>query len=95
MSIFEDGKLRPGIYKIMNIVGQTYVDIREHTKELCCRPAAASRGKGLVGSCLRLALPLHRWLSLVGNSPFGTRIYHTQGTVLNHVSLCRALNEVM
>jgi hypothetical protein len=55
MSIFESGKLRPGIYKIQNIVGQTYVDIRDHTKELCGRPATVLEGKGLVGSCFRLA----------------------------------------
>ena len=54
MSIFEDGKLRPGIYKIQNIVGQTYVDIREHNKELCARPGALLEGKGLVGPCLSL-----------------------------------------
>jgi hypothetical protein len=50
-SIFKDGKLRSGIYKILNIVGQTYVDIREHTNGLCGRPATALEGKGLVGSC--------------------------------------------
>jgi hypothetical protein len=49
MSLFKDGKLRPGIYKIQNIVGQTYADIRDHTKELCGRPATALEGKGLVG----------------------------------------------
>ena len=47
-SMFEDGKLKPGVYKIQNIVGQTYLDIRDHTQELCCRPAAALDGKGLV-----------------------------------------------
>jgi hypothetical protein len=52
VSIFEDGKLRPGIYKIQNIVGQTYVDIREHNKELCGRPATVLEGKGLVGLSL-------------------------------------------
>ena len=50
VSIFKDGKLRPGVYKIQNIVGQTYVDIREHARELCCRPATVLEGKGLVGS---------------------------------------------
>ena len=50
-SVFRDGKIKPGIYKIQNIVGQTYVDIREHTKELCGRPAAALEGKGLVRFC--------------------------------------------
>ncbi|KAF9781772.1 hypothetical protein BJ322DRAFT_1161694 [Thelephora terrestris] len=46
-SMFEDGKLKPGIYKIQNIVGQTYVDIRDHSQELCCRPASALEGQGL------------------------------------------------
>ena len=51
-SIFKDGKLKSGTYKIQNIVGQTYVDIREHNKELCCRPATILEleGKGLVSS---------------------------------------------
>jgi len=49
MPIFRDGKLKPGIYKIQNIVGHTHVDIREDTRELCCRPATVlnSEGKGL------------------------------------------------
>ena len=51
MSTFKDGKLKPGVYQIQNIVGQTYVDIREHTGELCCRPATLLEGKGLVGLC--------------------------------------------
>jgi len=46
MSIFSGGKLKPGIYKIQNIVGQTYVDMRGNAKELCCRPASALGGKG-------------------------------------------------
>jgi len=50
-SIFRDGKLKPGIYKIQNIVSQTYVDIREHTRELCGRPATLLEGRGLVGWC--------------------------------------------
>ena len=48
ISIFE---LKPGIYKIQNIIGQTYVDIQEYTRELCGRPAAALEEKGLVGFC--------------------------------------------
>ncbi|KAF9648165.1 hypothetical protein BDM02DRAFT_3187334 [Thelephora ganbajun] len=47
ISIFKDGKLKPGIYKIQNIVSQTYVDIREHTRELCGRPATLLEGGGL------------------------------------------------
>jgi len=54
VSIFKDGKLKPGIYKIRNIRGQTYVDIREHTRELCGRPATVLEGNGLVGSRPRL-----------------------------------------
>jgi len=49
-TIFKDGKLKPGVYKIQNIVGHTYVDIQEHVRELCCRPATVLEGKGLVGS---------------------------------------------
>ena len=49
-SIFKDGKLKPGIYKIQNAASNTYVDIREHPKELCCRPATLLEGKGRVGS---------------------------------------------
>jgi hypothetical protein len=55
VSIFKDRKLWPGIYKIQNVRSQTFVDIREHTKTLCCRPATVLRGKGLVGTCLRSA----------------------------------------
>ncbi|KAF9648158.1 hypothetical protein BDM02DRAFT_2342614 [Thelephora ganbajun] len=47
VSIFKDGKLKPGVYKIQNIVGQTYVDIREHTRELCGRPTTLLEGGGL------------------------------------------------
>ena len=54
-SIFKDGKLRPGIYKIQNVYSKTYVDIREHAKELCGRPDAVLKGKGLVSLRLRLA----------------------------------------
>ena len=63
MSIFEGGKLKPGIYKIQNIVGQTYVDIREHNKELCCRPDYVLGGKGQVRSSS--ARPVSRWLIIV------------------------------
>ncbi|KAF9777279.1 hypothetical protein BJ322DRAFT_1025852 [Thelephora terrestris] len=46
MTLFDGGKLKPGIYKIQNIVGETYLDIREHNKELCCRPDFVLGGKG-------------------------------------------------
>ena len=48
LSIFKY-ELKPGIYKIQNLLGQTYMDIHEHTREVCCRPATAlAEGKGLV-----------------------------------------------
>ena len=40
-AIFQaDGKLKPGIYKIRNIVSKTYVDIKDDVRELCGRPSA-------------------------------------------------------
>ena len=51
LSIFKDGKLKPGIYKIQNLYTQTYMDIHEHSREACCRPATTLEdGKGLVRS---------------------------------------------
>jgi len=42
-------ELKPGIYKIQNLFSQTYMDIHEHTREVCCRPATAlAEGNGLV-----------------------------------------------
>jgi hypothetical protein len=49
LSIFKGGKLKPGIYKIQNLYAQTYVDINEHSRDVCCRSATAlEEGKGLV-----------------------------------------------
>ena len=48
VSAFKDGKFKPGIYMIQNIVSQTYVDMREHSRELCCRPDTLLEGTGLV-----------------------------------------------
>ena len=48
-SIFKDGKLKPGIYKIQNVQTENYVDIEVITRELCCRPAKdLGEGRGLV-----------------------------------------------
>ena len=55
-SVFADGKLKPGIYKIQNVKGHTCLDIRE-TGELCCRPATILGEKGLVGSRSLIARP--------------------------------------
>ena len=49
LSIFKDGKLKPGVYKIQNIQGGTYLDVEVHTREVCCRSARAlDEGKGFV-----------------------------------------------
>ena len=49
ISIFQDGKLKPGIYKIQNLHTQTFMDIQEDTRDVCCRPATLlGEGRGLV-----------------------------------------------
>lgn len=48
-SILENGKLKPGIYRIQNLAGQTYAEMQESVRQLCGRPATAlSTGDGLV-----------------------------------------------
>jgi hypothetical protein len=54
--IFRDGKIRPGVYKIRNIVSKTYVDIKDDVRELCGRPSLALEdGRDQVSS--------HHWLT--------------------------------
>ena len=49
VSILEDGRLKPGVYKIQNIHSEKYLDIHEHSNAMCCRPATDLRErKGLV-----------------------------------------------
>ena len=48
-SIFENGKLKPGIYKIQNIYSETYLDIELHSREVCSRlERELGQGRGLV-----------------------------------------------
>ena len=48
-SIFRDGKLKPGIYKIQSLYFKTYLDINEDSREVCGRPATdLEEGSGLV-----------------------------------------------
>ena len=48
-SIFEGGRVKPGVYKIQNLYHQGYLDIAEHSRELRCFPARdLENGKGLV-----------------------------------------------
>jgi hypothetical protein len=50
-SILKNGKLKPGIYQIQNLAGQTYVEIQESERQLCGRPATVlSTGDGVVRS---------------------------------------------
>jgi len=93
--ILENGKLKPGVYKIQNLAGQTYVEMQESTKELCGRPATAlSTGEGLVRFGARVfesRLPCSDLrccdarpdglddLSVVGFSTFRARLHHSKG----------------
>ena len=48
-SIFKDGRLKPGIYKIQNLFNGGYVDIYEHSREMRRRSAQElEEGRGLV-----------------------------------------------
>ena len=48
-SIFQDGKLKPGIYKIRNVYAETYADVEVHSRTMCCRPTRnLEEGRGLV-----------------------------------------------
>lgn len=55
MSIFADGKLKPGTYKVQNLCSETYLEVLESSKELCCRPATVlSANDALVGLLFEL-----------------------------------------
>ena len=68
--IFENGKLKPGIYKIQNIYAETYLDIEVHSRELRCRSANDLReGMGLVRPHPLLRLVSDHWKWEI--KPFG------------------------
>ena len=48
-SIFKDGKVKPGIYKIQNLYHQGYVDIQEYSRKLHTSRDLENR-RGLVRS---------------------------------------------
>lgn len=57
-SVFENGNLKPGIYKIQNIFTETYVDIEVYSTGVCCHPAnCLGEGRGLV--CSRPSTLVH------------------------------------
>ena len=67
-TIFEDGKLKPGLYKIQNLQSKTYLDIHEHSMEVCCRPASAlEENDGIVRTPRRSTLSLANPLVTVGS----------------------------
>lgn len=44
-----DGKLKPGIYRIQNLRSEKYLDIHIHSREVCCRAERElQKGRGLV-----------------------------------------------
>ena len=48
-SVFKDGKLKPGVYKIQNLYHQNYLDVQEHSRQLWGYPAGdLEEGRGLV-----------------------------------------------
>lgn len=48
-SILQDGKLKPGIYKIQSLYNEAYLDIEDRSREAFCRPGRdLSEGRGLV-----------------------------------------------
>ena len=56
-SIFNNGRLRQGTYKIQNLHARTYADIRESTREMFCYPAKdLEEGSGIVRSYSSLAV---------------------------------------
>ena len=58
-SIFEGGRLKPGIYKIQNLYSEGYVDIYEHSKEMRCR-SAKDLGEGRARTVRPYPLPVIR-----------------------------------
>jgi len=79
--IFENGKLKPGIYRIQNLRSETYLDVLQHSKELCCRPARdIGAKKGLVRPCLPFAVRVSEVLLKVGNQAIWNWIHGAEGT---------------
>lgn len=65
LSVFQDGKLKPGVYKIQNVVTQTFVGIEEHSRRMCSRPFQdLKEGNGLVSPLPWSLVPVsndHKW----------------------------------
>ena len=71
-TILEHGRLKPGLYKIQNLVSKTYVDIHQHSMELCCRPASSlEKDDGIVSTLVVLPFPCQTHLSQWEVLPLG------------------------
>ena len=81
--IFQDGKLKPGLYKIQNLVSKTYVDIHEHTMEVCCRPASAlEKDDGIVRTPHFPTFSLVNPAFTVGSPAVRRWLYDSHGSAL-------------
>jgi len=85
-TIFEDGKLKPGLYKIQNLLSKTYLDIHEHSMEVCCRPASAlEKNDGVVRTPCCFTFSLTNGPSVtVGSPSVRCRLYNSRGMFEQH-----------
>ena len=61
-SIFNHGRVKPGIYKIYSIYHQSYLDIQERTMQLRCYPARdLEEGRGLVSIFAVCVFDDYKW----------------------------------
>lgn len=80
-TIFEGGKLKPGFYKIQNLVSKTYVDIHEHTMGVCCRPASTlEKDDGIVCTPRFPAFSLANPAFAVGSPVVRRWVYNSHGS---------------
>lgn len=79
-TIFEDGKLKPGLYKIQNLHSKTYLDIHEHTMEVCGRPSSAlEENDGIVRTNYCPTSFLTNLSVTVGNPSVRCWLYNSHG----------------
>jgi hypothetical protein len=92
IDIFENGKLKPGLYKIQNLVSKTYLDIHEHSMELCCRPASAlEKDDGIVCTPCCFTFSLANPPFTVGSPAVRCWLHNSQGILEQHRALAGLL----
>lgn len=72
MSIFVDGKLKQGAYKVQNLASKTYLDVLKHSDELCCRPGTVLAPNDAVVNLNEL-LAFERLMYLILSGNFKSR----------------------